>query len=316
VIEKTRFLDIDAVRITNGKKDEITLLSGLGPRIIQFKPGGGKNFFYVREEDFRGSAERSDAWRIFGGTRLWTSPETILSYRPDNEPCEAALTENSVTVTTPADQQSHLRKSITVEPTHRGFVVTYGLANEGPHLLQAGLWALSCLAPAHNEPSGQSERGGAAIFLPWGEDSGWNVKDMRYWRSWLGVQTDVESAQWRPSNEFFTVRPTGEVGKIGFANLNGFVLFRRGGLTFVKRSSYVDGAPYPDGGCSTEIYTSADFYEIETLSPVYLMKPGEEYFHREEWWAGYEEPPLDSITDTKAFVDSVLGRGEGRQEMV
>jgi hypothetical protein len=260
----------------------------------------------VKEEDFQDPARDKDDWHIFGGTRLWTSPETTSSYRPDNGPCEVSLGGDTATVSTPVDRDTHLIKSITVEPRDTSFVVTYTIVNEGPHLVSAGLWALSCLAPAHATSGDVQESGGSSIYLPWGEDSAWNVKDMKYWRSWLGVGSDIESAQWRPTNEFFVVRPTGEVGKAGFANRHGFILFRQGELSFIKRSAYVEGARYPDGGCSTEIYTSADFYELETLSPVYLMKPGTRYVHREEWWAGFDDVPVDSINETKSFADSVL----------
>jgi hypothetical protein len=216
------------------------------------------------------------------------------------------LDSDTVTASTPVDRDTHLIKSITVEPRDTSFAVTYTIVNVGPHLASAGLWALTCLAPSHAPSVDGEESEGSAIYLPWGEDSAWNVKDMKYWRGWLGAGSDIESTQWRPTNEFFTVRPTGEVGKVGFANRNGFILFRQGELSFIKRSAYVEGALYPDGGCSTEIYTSADFYELETLSPVYLMKPGTPYVHREEWWAGFEDVPVAGITGTKSFADSVL----------
>ena len=43
------------------------------------------------------------------------------------------------------------------------------------------------------------------------------------------------------------------------------------------------GAEYPDYGCSNEFYTCPDFLEVETLSPLYTLKPGEACEHVEEW---------------------------------
>ena len=66
------------------------------------------------------------------------------------------------------------------------------------------------------------------------------------------------------------------------------------------------GALYPDDGCTFEIYTSSQFYEIETLSPLYCLKPGVSYSHREEWWAGYEKINTQTIQSVKSFVNELF----------
>ena len=293
-MEETSFLGVDAVSLANGKGDELVLLAGVGPRIISLRPEGGDNLFYVRGTDFREEPGGAD-WRIYGGTRLWTSPENRLSYTPDNDPCRVTVEGEAVTCAS-SSSSTGLARSITVQPREHSFLVTYRLKSSSPYLLTAGIWALTCLDPVE----------GAEIFLPWGDRSAWDVRDMRYWRRWLGSETDVTSGQWQPTNQFFMVRPSGETGKIGFANRYGFMLFRAGSRWFVKRAGYVRSALYPDGGCSAEVYTSSSFYELETLSPLYELQPEMELAHTEEWWAGAGELDVESIAAAEESVDRLM----------
>lgn len=293
-MKETSFLGVEAVSLTNGQQDELILLTGVGPRIISCRPHGSDNVFYVNERDLQQGPGSTD-WHVYGGTRLWTSPENQLSYAPDNDPCEITGDGDAVTCASSVPSIG-LTKSISVEPRKQSFLVTYRLANASPYPLSAGLWALTCMKPADD----------SAIYLPWGDRSEWEVKDMKYWRRWLGSETDVQSPQWQPTNHFFVVRPIGETGKIGFANRYGFMLFRSGSVSFVKRAGYIRAAVYPDGGCSTEVYTSDVFYELESLSPLYELQPGMELAHTEEWWVGQKEFSLESITAVEEFVHSVM----------
>ncbi len=295
MVEKTEFQGFEAVRITNGKGDELIILTEVGPRIISFKPEGGENFFYLDEESFSKKNINSDEWHVYGGTRLWVSPEGPTTYAPDNVAVQASLNDFRVTIMT-LDESTSIKKIIQVQAEERHFTIDYTIVNEGSLLQTAGIWALSCIIPGK----------GSAIYLPWGEGSEWNVKDMKYWRSWLGVGSDVQSKQWRPTNEFFIINPTGETGKVGFTNRHGFALFQRGDLSFIKKSDYIEGADYPDDGCNFEIYTSSPFYEVETLSPLYCLKPGVSYTHREEWWAGYDKIDTNTIHSVKSFVEEIF----------
>jgi hypothetical protein len=295
MVERTVFKGIDAVTLTNGKDDKLDILTGVGPRIISFRPEGGDNFFYVNEQNLEGYTQNKNEWYVYGGTRLWVSPEAPITYAPDNSPVRVDTAESGVTLTT-SDAATGLKKVIEVQAMDRTFDLTFTIINEGHLILSAGLWVLSCL-----EPSGD-----ARIFLPWGEEGEWNVKDMKYWRSWLDAGSNIESKQWQPTNEFFIVTPSGETGKIGFRNRHGFALFQRGELSFIKRAPYFEGALYPDDGCSLEVYTSKDFYEIESLSPLYSLKPGIAYSHREQWWAGYDEVDTASIDSVKAFTEELF----------
>jgi hypothetical protein len=297
MVEKSTFMDFDALKIINQKGDELVVLTEVGPRIISFRPENGDNIFYVNEKDFSWKEKGSKTWHVYGGTRLWTSPETELTYSPDNSKSETHIEDERVLIQGPVDPNTKLRKTIDIRALPSTFHITFAVKNEGRHLFSAGLWALTCVRP----------QDGSEIFLPWGEISEWNVKDMKYWRSWLGSRTAVGSEQWRPTDEFFVVRPNGQTGKVGFANRWGFALYRAGDVSFIKYADYIESAFYPDGGCSFEVYTSKEFYEIETLSPLFMMKPGSTYTHSEVWWAGFDAVDVGSIDSAHHWVETTIG---------
>jgi hypothetical protein len=292
MIEKTKFMKLDALRLVNEKGDELVALTEVGPRIISFKPEGKENFLYVNKKEIEKVKKGDSTWYSFGGSRLWVAPEYELTYTPDNLPCDTVVEGNKAKIVAPVDEQTGLRRMIEIEVGRDTFSITHRIKNERTHLFTAGLWVLTCLAPYK----------GAEIYLPWGGDSSWDVKDMRYWKKWLVHGSNIASRQWKPTAEFFIVKTTLEQGKVGFPNRRGFALYRCKKLSFIKKSDYIETAQYPDDGCTFEVYTSKDFYELETLSPLYCMKPGAAYTHKEEWWAGFEKVDVSTIAAANEFV--------------
>lgn len=318
MIEMLKFNGIDAVKINNKKGDELIVLTGVGPRIISYKTSEfNKNFFYINNDDFENYQENLDEWHIFGGTRIWTSPETKASYIPDNGTCKVYERNETLTVYSRPDEELKIIKKMFIQPLEKSFKITYSLVNTGKYLITCGIWVLSCLEPLM----------GFKIFVPWGEayeeeitqdenitltglknpdNFRWNVKDIKFWKNWLGVKTNISSKQWKPTDEFFIIEPEGETGKIGLRNRMGYAIYTDGEFSFVKYSPYIESAYYPDDGCSFEFYISREFYEIETLSPLFTLKPLVEYSHTEFWWAGTEKINLETTFDAKKDIKKLL----------
>jgi hypothetical protein len=57
----------------------------------------------------------------------------------------------------------------------------------------------------------------------------------------------------------------------------------------------VAGAVYPDNGCAFETFTNGHMCELETLSPLVKLAPGESIQHVEHWtlFDGLKEPATD-----------------------
>ena len=71
--------------------------------------------------------------------------------------------------------------------------------------------------------------------------------------------------------------------KFGVLNKQGWAAYQWQGLTFTKRFDHIDGQTYPDMNSNTEVYTAGGFVEIETLSPLKTLQPGESIAHTEHW---------------------------------
>ena len=71
--------------------------------------------------------------------------------------------------------------------------------------------------------------------------------------------------------------------KVGTENRRGWAAYACHGCLFVKRFPFIEGAVYPDGGMNFETFTNNLFLEMESLSPLREMQPGETAEHEETW---------------------------------
>lgn len=280
----------EAYVITLGRA-RMTLLTEVGPRIIALSLDDGESILFEDEETL-GKGQGDAEWHIYGGHRLWVSPETPHTYAPDNSSCQVEVGDDSVLVTGCVDPISNLQRSIKISACGDRFVVLHQVRNTGEFLQTGALWALTCV-----KPDGQ-------VFFPWGRPGTWDLRRITYWRQWANHGSDVESTQWKPGNDLFRVDPTGEEGKIGTACPEGWIGYQRGNCAFFKTFTHHQQATYPDDGCSLEVYTCERFIEMETLSPLGTIYPGETVTHEEQWLLTDE--PLD-IADADAARELVRG---------
>ena len=101
----------------------------LGPRIIFY----GKNNVNIMFEDledttnkggkfFEDNLSGKGIWHLYGGHRLWKSPEYMDTYYPDNAPVGYVIEGNKVTFTSKVEVTTGLEKSVAVEMKDDGSV--------------------------------------------------------------------------------------------------------------------------------------------------------------------------------------------------
>jgi hypothetical protein len=71
--------------------------------------------------------------------------------------------------------------------------------------------------------------------------------------------------------------------KVGILNKVGWAAYARNGVVFIKRVAFDAKGTYPDFGSSMEVYTAANFIEVESLGTLRTLKPGESVEHTERW---------------------------------
>ena len=259
-----------AYRLTLGKAQMI-VVTQIGPRILSLSVAGGENLLFEDIGKKIAVPRGKDKWFIYGGHRLWVSPEREETYVPDNAPCEVAVSRGSLLATAPPDPVTKLQAALRISAEADRFVVDHLVTNAGEFLQTGAIWGLTCV-----EPRGK-------VLFPWGRPGAWHTKKIIYWKNWSTHTSNIASQQWQPGPDLFVIDPTGEEGKVGTANYEGWMALARPDATFIKTFDHLETAPYPDDNCSMEAYTCKYFIEMETLSPMMTFYPGQTACHRERW---------------------------------
>ena len=197
---------------------KMILSAGFGPRIMFFGINGGKNVL------FNDVAEKykSGDWRIYGGHRLWVSPENQWDLMPNNEACEVVIEDNSISVAK-LNKSTFLEKKITVTEKNGRFTIDHSITNKGDFLFAGAVWALTCFNPE------------GTIFIPWAGPGSFKMSKIIYWNQWTDKKTDVNSRQFSKNNDHFMIDIKGETTKVGSAAHAGYVGITTNDFTFIKK---------------------------------------------------------------------------------
>ncbi len=270
---------------------ELIITGDVGPRIIRFGFIGQDNEF-KEYEDMIGKTGGDD-WRIYGGHRLWHSPEAKpRTYFPDNFPVEIQDKNSFVRVIQPIETTTGIEKEIDIEiaSNKSQAKITHRLRNKNLWDIELAPWALSVMA-----------QGGRAIvpLPPRGshEENLLPTNSMTLW-----AYTDMTDKRWKWGSKYIMLFQDSSANtpqKIGIMVPDSWACYARNNHLFVKRFKFIDGDNYPDFGCSVEIFTNSDMLELETLGPITKLAPGQAVEHIEYWYLfdNVEMPETDDDID-------------------
>ncbi|MDA2925168.1 DUF4380 domain-containing protein [Acidobacteria bacterium AH-259-L09] len=259
-------------RLSN-ERIELIVTSEVGPRIIHLGFVGGQNLFGIFDE-YSGKTG-GDKWIIYGGHRLWHSPEDkVRTYEPDNAPVDVQEMTNGLRLTQKVEPRTGIKKSIevTLDPVRAEVRLVHQLVNSNLWAIRLAAWALTMM-----------EQGGFAIVpLPARYHADFLLPNRTIT---LWPYTDMRDSRYLWGKDYVLLRQsTGkEPTKIGVNDNDNWVAYYLEPYLFVKRFQYAEGADYPDYGSSVEVYTNARMLELETVGPLRLLQPGEGLVHEERW---------------------------------
>ncbi len=268
-----------ALTLSDGKT-ELTVTLDVGPRIIDLRVKDGFNIMYEDVDDavnkdcssFYGE---NATWHIYGGHRLWLSPEDITTYYPDCEKVDFEIKENGAVFTPKAWRKVDVQPSLAVEFLPDGKIkITHSMTNVGePRKLC--LWALTVM------------KAGGEMTLPLStEDTGllanrnivmWSYASFNDSRFKLSDDKAVLTSS-------KNIAPAFKFGAYKRDLTAQYTLTENGKTVKFTKSIYgEDGAEYPDYSCNFESYCTNLIHEIETLSPIKRVETGEKIEHTEIW---------------------------------
>jgi hypothetical protein len=260
---------------------QLLVLADVGPRVIWYGFQEDENVLHEVASDvgLPGGCE----FRLYGGHRLWVSPELERTYFPDNSPVTVERDGNRVRFTAPVEDTvpgTNLQKELQVELSETGSSVhlLHRVINHDDHRTELASWA----------PTMMKAGGRAILPLPprvaMDKDHYLSVGPLTLWSF-----TDLADSRWRFGTEYIQlVQQTNtecryQEQMTGIFNPAGWGAYFRNNSLFVKRAAVIPGATYPDYGCNFEVFTNREFLELETLGPKTLLLPEEHTTHTETW---------------------------------
>jgi hypothetical protein len=273
----------DTYRLSNGRI-EAAVVTAVGPRIIELKRPGGANLFHVRDAEAGGHGEPQ--WMFRGGWRLWIAPERHeTTYALDNTPCAAEVIDGTtLRVTGPPQPAAGIQKviDVTLDPAQPCLHLVSRVRNVSARPLTYAAWSLSVMRP------------GGRAFVPLDVGPLDAFDATRMLRLWS--YTEIGDPRYRFGDRLVQVDQSGvppappaqsgrrdDESKIGVDSAQGWAAYLVDHTLYLKRFPHPAGN-YPDGGATIEVYSSAEFLEVEQLSPLTTLQPGEEIVFPEDWW--------------------------------
>jgi hypothetical protein len=263
----------NCLRISN-EHAELVVTLDVGPRVISYQHlPGGKNVLKVNSEELGKTGEADFVNR--GGHRFWLSPENDRTFFPDNSTVVHEVLPNGVRLTNFAAAPWFIKKTLTITLADETSLVKleHRATNEGTAPTELATWGVTVM-----------EAGGLEIIPR--PPMGSHPHDRRPDRlQVLWPYTDTADDRWRWGRHFITLRqtPHSSPTKLGLWHRMKWVGYLTRNAFFVKLVESVDGAAYPDMGCNFETFSNASVLQLETLSPLKILAPGESVSHSESW---------------------------------
>lgn len=247
---------------------ELVVVTGIGPRILQFNAVAGANLLYEDHRNFQ-----VGEWRMYGGHRFSLAPETPLSYSPDNDPCEADAGEDILTIRQ-QPMSIGLQKTLRIQSAgdQDGFIVHHELENRGESPWSGAIWAITCVPLT------------GRVQLRRGKSSPTAASSCHFWSNPGQYLANPLSPQWRDADRVFAVEPTGEMAKVGLHSSEGQIQFDHPEARFTLRQLVVPRPEQcPHHGCNLEVYTCRDYMELEILGGIHRLDPGRSMSLTQRW---------------------------------
>jgi len=254
-------------------RTEAAVALDYGIRIVHFSCRGMKNLFYEQPKD-ADSLSTAEGWRIHAGHRLWLAPEGEADYYPDNLPVSYERKENGAVLCQPEDPWLHVNKRMELTFLADGTLqVDHIVQNTDDKTRRCALWAVTSTAAG----------GRASVPFAWSGCEEEKYQPCRFLSLWGTTSLNDRRITFTPEGLDARQAPGDDYFKMGLQVREGRAVLLNFGQRMTLQFGFAPGSTYPDNGCNFELYLCRQMMELETLSPLYLLEPGQSAAHRELW---------------------------------
>lgn len=251
---------------------EIKAALDYGIRIPWLSHVGMDNLYYMQPADRSDGFITDSGWNLYGGHRFWMTPESDLSYCPDNEPVAYELTENGVILTQKEDPWLHVEKKLELSFMDDGRIkVIHTLKNLTGHTIETSLWGVNSLAP----------NGKARISFPGPETDEW--LPCRSVAVWKNASLGDKRIKFTADSLLVEHGPCDDYFKMGLFSADGEAVLENLGQRFTLRFPADIPQHNSDLGSNFELFMHTAFMELETLGAKCTLEPGQSASHWELW---------------------------------
>jgi len=261
----------DCVRMSNGLID-LVACPGIGGRVVHFSRTGKTSILLVNPEAKGKSPPRRDKpqdggiWHPWGAF-LWIAPETPASFL-FNEPYTAVITKDQKLVMTGQPVPfTNTRKRIEIQMAEDKPKVRldFFLTNVGTRSIRHALWC-SFIVP-----------NGGTVVAPTSAKS-------RFKDGYRKMHPFGLDQVFRTDRHLILKRLPAFKGYMEFGAdpEEGWIAYHGKEDLFYKEFPVFPGREY-DGQCPIKIYSDVRFTELESLSPLYEIGPGQTVSYWETW---------------------------------
>jgi hypothetical protein len=254
--------------------DAVNLIvtTDVGPRILRYGFLNQKNQFVELEEE--GGTSGGNAFRLYGGHRLWHSPEDIhRTYVPDNESVTWHEDETGVVFVQKPEERVQVQKTLKVYLGPKGSEVSvwHGIKNVGAWPIELAPWTITMMAP-----------GGKGVFPQPKIEAG--LLPNRVLSLWPYTDLSDERLIFEKEHIFLLNDPLNYAPlKIGAHVAKGMAGYLHEDTLFTKTIKWDPKGNYPDHGVNFEMYTNHRYLEVEGLGPMRRIEVGEDAVLEEKW---------------------------------
>lgn len=210
-----------------------------------------------------------------GGHRLWHAPEAMpRTYAPDTGDLEITDLPHGVSLETKPEPGTGICKRIEIQiaTDKPAATLTHTLFNDGLWAVELAPWTIT-----------QFRLGGTAILpMPVGNVDAAGLLPNRQISFWPYTRINDPRLCLRDDYVIFKADALPPF-KMGYFNPHGWLAYWVDGVLFKKSFDTQLGKPYPDNNSNAELYCNDEFVELESLSPLVKLQPGESTQHVEVW---------------------------------